>query len=90
MLLVCLTTLLLAACAATEPLVASAPSTTVQVVVSVPCLTLAEVPAVPTPSTAPPAGLTQKIAALLADLAAFENYAGQADVLLRACAKEPQ
>ena len=87
MLLSCLIALLLTACAADTQLVSSAPSVTVQVPVLVPCVDAADIPAVPVLTPLPQAGLTQRLAALLADLKLFENYAEKADVLLRACVK---
>ena len=86
-LLSCLIALLLTACATETQLVSSAPSVTVQVPVLVPCVDAADVPAVPALAPLPPAGLTPRIAALLADLKLFESYAAKADVMLRACTK---
>ena len=77
---------LLAACATDPTLVGRAPSITVEVPVAVLCIDAKDLPPVPPKTMLPSAGLRQRVAALLADLDAFELYAAQADVILRACA----
>lgn len=78
--------LLLTACATDARLVSSAPSVTVQVPVLVLCVDASDVPPVPVLAPLPPTGLAPRVAALLADLKLFENYAAKADAILRLCA----
>jgi hypothetical protein len=59
----------------------------VKVPVAVPCVSVDQIPKVPSTYMKPADGTLQKAAQAALDLHEFEDYAAQADALLRGCAK---